>query len=183
MKVRETQGRWTNVTCRCLFVEARDYPVLLGCADLGVSLHTSSTGRDLPMKIVDMFGCGVPVLAKKFECLGELIKEGKNGNGFDTGGELGESIIVSTCLLIWFLQKYRKRALTWGPKLLIIQNLLTDFPKNSDLKSLQSYFVDQTNEKPRSRAGTPVVDPDEWTTWEKNWDRVVFKGILRKERK
>ena len=98
MASREKLRRWTKVTVRCLFVEARDYPVLLGCADLGISLHTSSSGRDLPMKIVDMFGCGVPVLAKDFECLGELVQDGKNGRVFVTGEELGKEMIVSTIL-------------------------------------------------------------------------------------
>jgi beta-1,4-mannosyltransferase len=87
--------RWTDVCVRCTFLPAGDYPVLLGCADLGVSMHSSSSGRDLPMKVVDMFGCGVPVLAKGFACISELVKDGKNGRVWNTPEELGQQLIVS----------------------------------------------------------------------------------------
>lgn len=79
------ENKLPNVIIMTAWLSTNDYASLLGSADLGVSLHTSSSGVDLPMKVVDMFGTGLPVAGwNKFEAWPELVKEGKNGCGFES---------------------------------------------------------------------------------------------------
>lgn len=92
-KIKELtdQGKLPGVRILTAWLSTRDYASLLACADLGISLHKSSSGVDLPMKVVDMFGAGLPVAAySAFESFSELIKEGQNGCGFETAEQLKE---------------------------------------------------------------------------------------------
>ncbi|KAG8957934.1 mannosyltransferase [Tulasnella sp. 419] len=107
----EEQERWEWVRCRTVWLEAQQYPLLLGSADLGVSLHASSSAMDLPMKVVDMFGCGLPVCALSFACLDELVENGENGMVFQNAGELAVQFETLLSKERWTLERLRSNVL------------------------------------------------------------------------
>lgn len=75
---------------KSIWLESDDYPKILGCADLGVCLHYSSSGFDLPMKVVDMFSAQLPVCAVYYPTIEELVIENKNGFLFKNEKELSD---------------------------------------------------------------------------------------------
>ena len=55
------------------------------------TLVTSATnGEDKCLQVVDMFGCGLPVCAASYKCIGELVKVGETGLLFDSYQELAQ---------------------------------------------------------------------------------------------
>lgn len=88
------------------FLSFRDYALLLGSADLGISLHFSSSKLDLPMKVIDMFGSSLPVLAYRYPCLqDELVKDGYNGYTFENSEQLGQIIFQTLQGFPWDTSK------------------------------------------------------------------------------
>jgi len=156
-EVVKLQKSWKWVRCISLWLEAEDYPILLGSADFGVCLHSSSSGLDLPMKVVDMFGCGLPVCAIDFACLDELVKDGKNGLIFKNASQLAEQF----------------------------EELFTAFPSSPKLSSLTaslksvSYRPDTPLHSHLSKQSPNLTEEDwTWGTWGDNWNRVVGPLIL-----
>ncbi len=80
-----------RVQLRTRWLEPEDYPRIVGSADLGLCLHRSSSGVDIPMKVVDLFGAGVPVFALDYGAsLAERLRHGVNGRLFSNARQLSD---------------------------------------------------------------------------------------------
>lgn len=83
----------TKIRLCTLWLSPEEYALLLGAADAGLCLHRSSSGLDLPMKLADMFGAGLPVCALDYgPCLRERLHHGEGGLIFASAAELATQL-------------------------------------------------------------------------------------------
>lgn len=95
-----------HVAVAFAWVPTETYPRLLAHATLGICLHASSSGVDLPMKVVDMLGAGLPVLALRFPAISELVTS-KVGHLFDNSDDLLRLIVKLVFLQPEWLSQLR----------------------------------------------------------------------------
>ena len=113
----KSEGKLEMVIVQTAWLPLEDYASLLASANLGISLHTSSSGVDLPMKVVDMFGAGLPVLGwSNFEAWPELVIEGVNGMGFADADAMTEKLVYLLSPDNSMLAHLKDGALTEGKK-------------------------------------------------------------------
>ena len=82
------RAKLDSITLYLVWLPLNAYPQLLASATLGLSFHASSSGLDLPMKVVDMLACSLPVLALKYECIHELVRDNETGMLFEDHQQL-----------------------------------------------------------------------------------------------
>ncbi len=92
---RASRRNFKAIAVRTAWLEPADYPTLIGMADLGLCLHQSSSGLDLPMKLADLRGGNVPVAAYDYApVLGEVMTIGQEGVTFRDPGELANLFVA-----------------------------------------------------------------------------------------
>ncbi len=93
-EARAARRHFKSIVVRTLWLEPADYPVCIGMADLGLCLHQSSSGLDLPMKLADFRGPGVPAAAFDYSpVLGEVLTNGREGVTFRDPGDLAHLLV------------------------------------------------------------------------------------------
>ena len=81
--------RNAGLAIRTGFLSQPDYWALIRRSGLGISMHRSSSGLDLAMKVVDLFSAAVPVCAFDYGgSLPEQVRDGETGFLFRTAAEL-----------------------------------------------------------------------------------------------
>jgi beta-1,4-mannosyltransferase len=107
------------------FLAEPEYHELLARADIGISMHRSSSGLDLAMKVVDLQGAAIPVVAFDYGgSLPEQVIDGETGFLFRTAEGLAEllgrlrehpvRVSINTATTVWSEEWDRTAARHFG---------------------------------------------------------------------
>lgn len=92
---RAARRNFKAIVVKTVWLEPADYPTLVGMADLGLCLHQSSSGLDLPMKLADLRGAGIPAAAYDYApVLNEVMTAGHEGVTFRDPGDLAKLFVA-----------------------------------------------------------------------------------------
>ena len=112
-EARASRRNFKAIAVRTIWLEPADYPVFVGMADLGLCLHQSSSGLDLPMKLADLRGSGVPVAVFDYApVLGEVMTPGHEGVVFRDPGDLA-NVLVSIANRSGLPDSAMEKSRTW----------------------------------------------------------------------
>ena len=94
-EARVARRNFKAIAVKTIWLEPAEYPRLIGMADLGLCLHQSSSGLDLPMKLADLRGAAVPVAVYDYApVLGEVLTPGHEGVMFRDPGDLANLLVA-----------------------------------------------------------------------------------------
>lgn len=101
-KFAEFNEEHEDVIIQAKWLEIDDYPKMVAAADVGISMHLSSSNLDLPMKIVDMFSSNLPCFAYDYPTIGELVESESNGSKTPNGALFSNSEELLNLMLSHF---------------------------------------------------------------------------------
>jgi beta-1,4-mannosyltransferase len=91
---RIARRQWAAVAVRTVELEPGNFARAMAAADLGLCLHQSTSGLDLPSTLADFRGAGVPVAIYDYApVVGEAITDGREGVVFRDAGELASLLV------------------------------------------------------------------------------------------
>lgn len=94
LEARLARRAFSRLAVRTTWLEAKDYAALLGMADIGICLHQSAFGLDLPGMLAECRGVSLPVYVSDYApVLNEVLETGKQGVTFRDPRDLAAALV------------------------------------------------------------------------------------------
>lgn len=95
IEARLARRTFARIAVRTTWLEPAEYVTLVGMADVGICLHQSASGLDLPGKLAEFRGASVPAYAYDYApVLNEVLESGKQGVTFRDPGDLAAALVA-----------------------------------------------------------------------------------------